>query len=159
MFWGRLCCFKTIIPDSQKHPLATSGHCPDALLRWIRVKDNTAGQRGAGICNCGVGVTLTITNGTVSGNNAGDGIGGGIINFGTLTVTNSMVNGNTASRGGGIFNDGAVVTLTNSTVSENVALSGIGGIYNDRGGSLDVANTSIVDNSGGGILAARPRII
>ena len=36
LFWGRLCCFKTIIPDSQKHPLSTSGHCPDALLRWIR---------------------------------------------------------------------------------------------------------------------------
>ena len=36
LFWGRLCCFKTIIPDSQEHPLATSGHCPDALLRWIR---------------------------------------------------------------------------------------------------------------------------
>ena len=122
-------------------------------ISYSTVKDNTAGQRGAGICNCGVGVTLTITNSTVSGNNAGDGIGGGIINFGTLTVTNSTVNGNTASRGGGIFNDGAMVTLTNSTVSENVALSGIGGIYNDRGGSLDVANTSIVDNSGGGILS------
>ena len=38
LFWGRLCCFKTIIPDSQEHPLATSGHCPDALLRWIRAK-------------------------------------------------------------------------------------------------------------------------
>ena len=36
LFWGRLCCFKTIIPDSQEHPLAASGHCPDALLRWIR---------------------------------------------------------------------------------------------------------------------------
>ena len=38
LFWGRLCCFKTIIPDSQEHPLATSEHCPDALLRWIRAK-------------------------------------------------------------------------------------------------------------------------
>ena len=40
LFWGRLCCFKTIIPDSQEHPLSTSGHCPDALLRWIRAKDD-----------------------------------------------------------------------------------------------------------------------
>ena len=25
-----------VIPDSEEHPLATSGRCPDALLRWIR---------------------------------------------------------------------------------------------------------------------------
>ena len=45
MFWGRLCCFKTIIPDSQEHPLAASGHCPDALLRWIRVKGEGGERR------------------------------------------------------------------------------------------------------------------
>ena len=31
-----VCCYKTIIPDSEEHPLATSGHQPDARHQWIR---------------------------------------------------------------------------------------------------------------------------
>ena len=30
-------CSKTIIPDSQEHPLASSRPVPKAVLRWIRV--------------------------------------------------------------------------------------------------------------------------
>ena len=33
-------CSKTIIPDSQEHPLASSRPVPKAVLRWIRVKVN-----------------------------------------------------------------------------------------------------------------------
>ena len=29
-------CSKTIIPDSQEHPLASSRAVPKAVLRWIR---------------------------------------------------------------------------------------------------------------------------
>ena len=29
-------CSKTIIPDSEEHPLASSGAVPKAVLRWIR---------------------------------------------------------------------------------------------------------------------------
>ena len=31
-------CSKTIIPDSEEHPLASSRAVPKAVLRWIRVK-------------------------------------------------------------------------------------------------------------------------
>ena len=35
-FLGPVFCFKTIIPDSQEHPLASSRAVPKAVLRWIR---------------------------------------------------------------------------------------------------------------------------
>jgi CSLREA domain-containing protein len=77
-------------------------------------------------------------------------LGGGIYNAGgTLTVTNSTISGNS---GGGIYNDaGGMVTVTDSTLSGNT--SG-GGIYND-GGTLTVTNSTLSGNStnleGGGI--------
>ena len=37
-FLGPVFCFKTIIPDSQEHPLASSRAVPKAVLRWIRAK-------------------------------------------------------------------------------------------------------------------------
>ena len=36
-FLGLFCCDKTIIPDAQEHPLASSVCRPDAFLRWIWV--------------------------------------------------------------------------------------------------------------------------
>ena len=35
-FPGLVSCFKTIIPDSEEHPLASSRAVPKAVLRWIR---------------------------------------------------------------------------------------------------------------------------
>ena len=35
---GSVCCFKTIIPDSKEHPLASSEGFPHAFVRWIRAK-------------------------------------------------------------------------------------------------------------------------
>ena len=37
-FLGPVFCFKTIIPDSEEHPLASSRAVPKAVLRWIRAK-------------------------------------------------------------------------------------------------------------------------
>jgi CSLREA domain-containing protein len=76
---------------------------------------------------------LKITNGSASGD-----LGGGIYNdHAMLTVTNSTVSGNSAGFGGGIYNDGysgsATLTISNSTVSGNSASSWGGGIYNDGG--------------------------
>ena len=34
-------CSKTIIPDSEEHPLASSGAVPKVVLRWIRAKSET----------------------------------------------------------------------------------------------------------------------
>ena len=51
----------------------------------------TAGSNGGGVLNA-AGCTLTITNSTISGNQANN--GGGIYNSGTLTITSSTVSTN-----------------------------------------------------------------
>jgi len=72
----------------------------------------------------------------------------GIYNYGTLlSVTNCTVTGNIASdpNGGGGINNKGSMTLTNSTVSNN--MSGIGGILSE--GSMTIINSRIVNNSSG----------
>ncbi len=120
---------------------------------------------GAGIYNSG---TLTITNSTISGNHAdNEGSGGGVYNSrsGNLFVINSTISGNEAGvffagygtdgLGGGIYNSGTL-TMSNSTVSGNIAIGssaeqcvlsclGLGGaIYND--GTLTVSNSTLTAN-------------
>jgi hypothetical protein len=91
------------------------------------VNDPFPAGTGGGIYSSG---PLTITNSTISGNEA-DLTGGGITSGGAVTITGSTISGNRApgehdgqpwGRGGGISGS---VTLTNSTVSGNYAnLSG-----------------------------------
>jgi hypothetical protein len=91
---------------------------------------------------------LTITNGSGKSESKYGGIilGGGIYNDGgTLTVTNSTISGNSATSGGGIYTDGGTLTVTNNTISGNSATSG-GGIYTD-GGTLTVTKSTISGNS------------
>jgi hypothetical protein len=106
---------------------------------------------GGGIKNFG---SLTLTNCTVSGNAASD--GGGIYNYGLLTLINSTVSGNTADRrGGGIFNDAAILKLTNTTVTNNRAGANgngfgvAGGIFQYSGASTTLNNTIVAGNFNG----------
>ena len=100
--------------------------------------------------------TLALTNSTVGGNRV-EGGDGGIFNVGTLTISSSTISDNTAdTQGGGIYNatQGATLTLTNSTVSGNIARFGgeAGGIFNE--GTLTLTITTISGNEandGGGI--------
>jgi hypothetical protein len=96
---------------------------------------------GGGIYNAG---TLTLTKSTVSGNSAfipcgGRSYlvgcmasGGGIFNSGTLTISNSIISGNStrvycfltipcSAVGGGIYNRGTLMTIKNSTLTDNSA--------------------------------------
>jgi len=112
-----------------------------------------AGDRGGGIFNRGG--TVTITNGTITGNSA-DG-GGGISNqnAGTLTITNSTLSGNSSGidgGGGGIFNSGSTVTITNSTLSGNSSVNsnGIaGGGISTFLGTVTITNSTLSANSAG----------
>src|SRR3954470_18268908 len=84
-----------------------------------------------------------------TGSEGGDGLGGGIANFGTLMLTNCRVINNRTyggaggngysgtttysqggdggiGRGGGVYNSGQL-TLVNSTISDNAATGGLGG--------------------------------
>jgi CSLREA domain-containing protein len=129
----------------------------------VTVRDLTiSGSRLSGIQNLG---TLTLRNVTVSGNGAGPADrGGGIhngaegcegfcIGGGIITMSNSTVSGNVAFLGGGIYNGRlSTFTLTNSKVSGNTGPTG-GGIMND-GGNFTLTGSTVSGNfgtSGGGI--------
>ena len=109
-----------------------------------------AGGNGGGILALG---SVTVTNGTVTGNTS-DG-GGGILALGSVTVTNSTVSGNMARFSGGGILAGGSVTVTNGTVSSNTATQG-GGIQASSG-SVTVTNSTVTGNTasggGGGIQA------
>lgn len=76
---------------------------------------------------------LSLTTVTVSGGDAGLGVGGGIANLGgAVTLTSSTVSNSKASYGGGIYTDGAL-TLTSGTVNGNTASVAGGGIFTNAG--------------------------
>ena len=95
------------------------------------------------------GATVTISGLTIRHGRV-TGFGGGIHNSGTLTLTNSTVSDNIArdpfgGNGGGIFNGSAPLALTNSTVSGNTATLQGGGIFSN--GTLTITNSTISGNS------------
>jgi hypothetical protein len=107
-------------------------------------------RRGGGIHNQG---TLRLAGVAVIGSSAKD-YGGGIFNAVGATMTllaGSTVGGdsadeaNTANRGGGIYNNGGAVTLSDgSRVSGNAATTLGGGIFNDFAGILTLQAGSTV---------------
>lgn len=137
----------------------------DATISDSVITQNTAG--GGSLSGNGGGlfanVSASVSRCTVSGNRAtGDGLAngnGGGINANTVTVSQCTITGNTAhgrnadsfgsgngGGGGGIFaRDIAVVQ--DSTIRGN---AGVGGGIG--GGSVNVTNSTVSDNSGGGIL-------
>ena len=131
------------------------------LLDNTTVSGNVSGIDGGGLLNLG---TLTLQSGTVSANSAAAN-GAGVFNGSgsSLTVTRSTLSSNTAtgtsSSGGGIFNNGVALDLTNSTITNNTANSTGGGISNNTGATATLVNNTISNNtatvgSGGGIINA-----
>jgi len=88
--------------------------------------------------------TFTMTNSTLAANSGGDAIGG-LFNdsSGTATITNSSVADNTGLIDGGIFNLG-MLSITNSTISRNVAGDGAGGLFSS--GTATLQNTILARN-------------
>jgi len=138
---GGICNFSggtVMLTNSTVSDNSSSGYRPDGL--------------GGGIYSEFGAVALT--NSTVTGNWArydGGGIYGG--SSGLVMLTNTTVSDNKALRGAGIYNDGIMVTLTNSTVSGNsISESGGGhtygvGIFNNTG-ALTLTNSTVAGNSG-----------
>jgi hypothetical protein len=77
---------------------------------------------------------LTVESTTLSGGDAGFGVGGAIANLGggTVTLRGARVTGNHAAYGGGLYNDGAL-SLFVGLVSGNTADIEGGGVYNGSG--------------------------
>ncbi|MBI5302090.1 MAG: hypothetical protein HY868_08140 [Chloroflexi bacterium] len=114
------------------------------------VRENNATQTfGGGIMNAAQGA-LTIRTSTLA-NNTTNQDGGGIENVGTLTISQSTISGNVANSiyfgGGGIDNTEGAVILENSTVSNNRASPSGGGIRNEEG-QVTITFSTLSGNTG-----------
>jgi CSLREA domain-containing protein len=123
-------------------------------LEQVAIRDNfltgnDVGQGfGGGISNC-FQCNLTLTDSTVSDNTADN--GGGISNGGTLVIQNSTINGNRVDISGAGITNSSQMTLTNTTISGNSANSGGGGIF-QAAGEATLRNVTISGNSLSGSL-------
>src|SRR5690606_15762581 len=70
-----------------------------------------------------------------------------VTNSGDLTLNHITVRGGSATSGGGIYIAGGILTVTNTTFSDNDANSMGGGIYNMAGSTLTVSNSVFSGNS------------
>ena len=115
--------------------------------------------RGGAIYNNG---NLNITQSNLTENTAtgqgqyGDGVGGAIYNYGTLNITQSNLNNNTATGqqygvGGAIENYG-LLTIIHSILENNKAGNsndgtGRGGAIDNSGGSFNISNSTLTNNT------------
>jgi cysteine-rich repeat protein len=72
----------------------------------------------------------------------------------TLTLTNSTISRNQAGEAAGLFNLGGATTATNITFSANVARHNAGGIENDALGEVVLNNVTITNNTAGASMSS-----
>ena len=138
------------------------------IVRNSTISGNTGASNGGGISHSGKYSDLEITNSTISGNEAEDGAGIHIGDFGKYatrrTITTTTISGNTADeQGGGVYvaelGDGSDLTISRSTLSGNRAAQG-GGIHlEDVGGQFVLSNSTLSGNTadiGGGVTVGGP---
>lgn len=134
--------------------LHVTGNSTMVTIMYSNVNGNAAAAEGGGLWNQS-GSTMMVEystvddNGTFSGN-TDDGGAGIFNNGGMLHVTASTVSNNDASgassNGGGIYNiTTGKVWIMRSTISGNTASSGGGGVYND-GDTVSINAVTIVNN-------------
>lgn len=97
---------------------------------------------------------MTISGNTASGNAANEG-GGGVFNQGgTITITDTTISMNiadgSAGSGGGLLNNLGTISLDGTTLSGNTAVRAGGAIeVASGGGTLTLTDTDLTDNSTG----------
>ena len=145
--------------EPNSSPIANQGNRDDVGTIRITdsvVSDNYSDPDGGGFANHGDGAV--IVEDTAITDNTTEAAGGGIFsNGGTLSVTDSTVSGNEAADGGGIYSVGGSsaiglrprITIADSTVSNNVAGASGGGVLNDGDGVMTVTDVTIKDNKAG----------
>ena len=97
---------------------------------------------GGGILNEQGTVKLRRT--TVSGNNAYDDDGGGILNIGTMEILASTLSGNSADFSGGGMANAGTLTVDSSTIALNVAFDGGG--MSSFFGTVNLRNSILASN-------------
>ena len=142
----------------------------DATFTDVDVTDSVAGINGGGIHGAGdtdIVITTsadgssTIARNVAQGNDAGMG-GGGVWGAGTVDISgNVTIDANaatgTAGSGGGVFNFGGVLTISDATISNNTANRAGGGVedFGDDDDDVDVMLTDVT-LSGNSIATAAP---
>ena len=135
---------------------AATGAAVDIINSTI--SGNEAGTYGGGICAFNTVIDIT-SNSFILDNESSSYGGGGIYAHNTdVNVIGSTVSGNNSSTGGGIAGiSGAIITIEDSTVSDNQSTSNGGGIRLYSGCALIVEDGSTISGnestgeSGGGI--------
>ncbi|MEX2100724.1 MAG: choice-of-anchor Q domain-containing protein [Acidimicrobiia bacterium] len=136
------------------------------ILR-TEISGNDTDSDGGGIDADGIVGTFTISDSTITGNDALGGQGGALYTddfVGDLIITNTTIAGNTATQGGGglaLFDHDGSVSVVNSVISGNSTPADGGGVQIDdlyTGQAFQVVNTTIAgnhatDGGGGGIWA------
>ncbi|GBD20929.1 putative outer membrane protein pmp20 [bacterium HR28] len=118
------------------------------------VRENQAMQDGGGLAILGRG-SGQIIGGTIAGNTAVEGDGGGLFNAGTLALSRTVIEGNTAEAGsgGGILNSGTLDLSSPETVIVRGNRARLGGgvasIGSARLRSLIVQNNEAAQDGGG----------
>jgi hypothetical protein len=107
------------------------------------VLGNHARGLGGGVFS-GIESTLTISESVVTQNTATGLSGGGIYNAATMTITDSTVSHNEAYWGGGIYTLGYVVSIADSRIIGNRATESGAGIFNRR--TLSITDSVISGN-------------
>lgn len=103
--------------------------------------------RGGGIFVDGASSGLTLSELTVSGNEASDGGGGIAVNDGSLVVEATVVRTNTSQFvGGGIHADDATVTIRDARIGQNEADRRGGGIFAEGDTTLVLDRSSLIAN-------------
>jgi Ca2+-binding RTX toxin-like protein len=111
---------------------------------------NTSVLGGGGIINL-TGGTLTASNSTISGNVSTTSQGAGLFTIGRGTLTNVTISNNeAAAEGGGIAVSGGLIELRNTLVAGNVSTTAIVDINDTTGGASlgSTGNNLIGDNTG-----------
>jgi uncharacterized repeat protein (TIGR01451 family)/CSLREA domain-containing protein len=114
-----------------------------ATISGLTVRHGNPGTAadGGGVA-VGLTAVLTLTHGRVISNTAMR--GGGIVALGRLTLSDAEVDGN---QGGGISNDGGLLTLNDVQIRNNIGR----GVRVENAASLTFINGQVSGNQGGGI--------
>ncbi|HEX9002641.1 MAG TPA: putative Ig domain-containing protein, partial [Blastocatellia bacterium] len=129
---------------------------PEVVISGLTINNGRAPafEFGGGISSLS---SLTLTDVNVTGNQAGNGGGGVSLAFADGVFTNCTFSGNTAEQGGGIYfqgDGGRTLRLTNVTVSgnssSNLTAGGVRNVSTSGPSTLEVINSTIVNNTAGG---------
>ena len=113
--------------------------------------DENIAETGGGIVCAGSNTVITSIKNTYFRNNEARGIyGGGFLNEGTtVTLVNTLFTGNKAMEAGGAIINAGELHLLNSTITQNEATIGAGGLYNfDANSNMTITNSIVWGNIG-----------